>query len=39
MSEMYTKHAVKYAEVVKDNIYNALLERPSTMALLGGPTR
>ncbi|MDR8523721.1 class I SAM-dependent methyltransferase [Shewanella fidelis] len=35
MSEMYTKHAVKYAEVVKDNIYNALLERPSTMALLG----
>ncbi len=36
MSEMYTKHAVKYAEVVKDNIYNALLERPSTMALLGG---
>ncbi|EGQ9459060.1 TPA: class I SAM-dependent methyltransferase [Vibrio parahaemolyticus] len=35
MSEMYTIHAVKYAEVVKDNIYNALLERPSTMALLG----
>ena len=35
MSEMYTKHAVKYAEVVKGNIYNALLERPSTMALLG----
>ncbi|EJG0622523.1 TPA: methyltransferase domain-containing protein [Vibrio parahaemolyticus] len=35
MSEMYTKHAVKYAEVVKDNIYNALLERPSTMVLLG----
>lgn len=34
MSEMYTKHALKYAEVVKDNIYNALLERPSTMALL-----
>jgi len=34
MSEMYTKHAAKYAEVVKDNIYNALLERPSTIALL-----
>lgn len=34
MSEMYTKHAVKYAEVVKDNIYNALFERPSTIALL-----
>ena len=29
MSEMYTKHAAKYAEVVKNNIYNALLERPS----------
>jgi len=35
MSEMYTKHAVRYAEAVKNNIYNALLERPSTMALLG----
>ncbi len=34
MSEMYTKHAIKYGEVVKDNIYNALLERPSTQALL-----
>lgn len=34
MSEMYTKHAKKYGEVVKDNIYNALLERPSTQALL-----
>ncbi|MDA0149003.1 class I SAM-dependent DNA methyltransferase [Vibrio sp. LaRot3] len=34
MSEMYTKHAIKYAEVVKNNIYNALLERPSTIALL-----
>jgi len=38
MSEMYTKYAVEYAEVVKDNIYNALLERPSTMALLGDLT-
>ena len=34
MSEMYTKHASKYAEVVKGNIYNALLERPSTLSLL-----
>lgn len=34
MSEMYTKHAGKYAEVVKENIYNALLERPSTLAML-----
>lgn len=31
---MYTKHAVKYDTVARDNIYNALLERPSTMALL-----
>lgn len=31
---MYTKYAVKYAEVVKSNIYNAHLERPSTLALL-----
>ncbi|MDC5855933.1 class I SAM-dependent methyltransferase [Vibrio europaeus] len=35
MSEMYTKHALKYSEVVKGNIYNALLERPTTLALLG----
>lgn len=34
MSDMYTKHASKYGEVVKENIYNALLERPSTMAML-----
>ena len=34
MSELYTKHAIKYDEVIKDNIYNALLERPSTIALL-----
>ncbi|WP_028024193.1 class I SAM-dependent DNA methyltransferase [Enterovibrio calviensis] len=34
MSDMYTKHAAKYAEAVKDNIYNAMLERPSTLALL-----
>lgn len=34
MPGMHTKQSVKYAEVVKDNIYNALFERPSTMALL-----
>ncbi|MEZ9232891.1 class I SAM-dependent methyltransferase [Vibrio amylolyticus] len=34
MSDMYTKHATEYAEVVKGNIYNALFERPSTLALL-----
>ncbi|NLS11978.1 class I SAM-dependent methyltransferase [Vibrio sp. SM6] len=35
MSLMYTEHARQYGEVVKNNIYNALLERPSTQALLG----
>lgn len=34
MSELYTKHALKYAEAVKDNVYNAMFERPSTLALL-----
>ena len=34
MSEMYTKHAIRYAEAVKENIYNALFERPSTLSLL-----
>lgn len=34
MSEMYTKHAKKYSEVVKGNIYNALLERPTTLSML-----
>ncbi|MCK6261741.1 class I SAM-dependent methyltransferase [Vibrio sp. ZSDE26] len=38
MSEMYIKHADKYAKVVKDNIYNACLERPSTLALLDDVT-
>ncbi|MBN3573083.1 class I SAM-dependent DNA methyltransferase [Vibrio neptunius] len=34
MSEMYTKHAKQYDAVIRNNIYNALLERPSTIALL-----
>ncbi|GAK84149.1 ubiquinone/menaquinone biosynthesis methyltransferase UbiE [Vibrio ponticus] len=34
MSDMYQKHAVKYAEAVKENIYNACLERPSTQSML-----
>ncbi|WP_375749117.1 class I SAM-dependent methyltransferase [Vibrio sp. HN007] len=34
MSEMYTKYASNYGEAVKGNIYNAHLERPSTIALL-----
>ena len=34
MSEMYTKHAETYDSVVRNNIYNACLERPSLQALL-----
>ncbi|MCG3845043.1 class I SAM-dependent DNA methyltransferase [Photobacterium damselae] len=34
MSDMYTKHAKRYDAVAQSNIYNALLERPSTIALL-----
>jgi SAM-dependent methyltransferase len=35
MGEMYTKHAEKYAEAIENNAYNALYERPSTLALVG----
>ncbi|CAM3049350.1 class I SAM-dependent methyltransferase [Vibrio rarus] len=31
---MYTTHATEYAKVVKNNIYNAHLERPTTLSLL-----
>ncbi len=31
---MYTKYAKQYAEAVKNNIFNAQFERPSTLALL-----
>ncbi|CAH0533985.1 Ubiquinone biosynthesis O-methyltransferase, mitochondrial [Vibrio stylophorae] len=34
MSEMYQTHAKAYAKAVQDNIYNAHLERPSTLALM-----
>jgi SAM-dependent methyltransferase len=34
MSDLYEKYADKYDQVVRENIYNALLERPSTFALL-----
>lgn len=34
MSEMYHKHARAYADVVKDNDYNAEYERPTTLAML-----
>lgn len=35
MGEMYTKHAKKYADAIENNAYNALYERPSTLALIG----
>ncbi len=34
MSDLYEKYAVAYDRVVRENIYNALHERPSTYALL-----
>ena len=34
-SEMYSKYAKEYDAVVKNNIYNAYLERPSLQALMG----
>lgn len=34
-SDLYSKHAQQYDSVIKDNIYNAHLERPSLQALLG----
>ncbi|WP_234493818.1 class I SAM-dependent methyltransferase [Vibrio maritimus] len=38
MGEMYTKHAKKYADAIENNAYNALYERPSTLALIGDVT-
>ncbi|MCE7554013.1 class I SAM-dependent DNA methyltransferase [Aliivibrio fischeri] len=35
MSSMYTTFAEQYDNVVRDNIYNAYLERPSLQAMLG----
>lgn len=37
-SEMYTKHANKYALAVQDNLYNAHFERPNLQAMLGALT-
>jgi len=34
-SEMYTKYARKYGDAVLNNIYNANLERPSLLSMLG----
>lgn len=34
-SELYSKYAQQYDIAVQDNIYNALLERPSLQALIG----
>ncbi|WP_087025580.1 class I SAM-dependent methyltransferase [Thaumasiovibrio subtropicus] len=33
--EMYSRYAGEYDQAIQDNIYNALLERPSLQALLG----
>ena len=34
MNEMYHNRAEEYAEVIKDNIYNALYDRPSLLSLV-----
>jgi ubiquinone/menaquinone biosynthesis C-methylase UbiE len=34
MSDLYSKYASEYAELIKKNIYNALYDRPSLLALL-----
>lgn len=33
-NEMYSKYAKEYAEAVKENLYNALYERPSLLSML-----
>ncbi|MGF1747800.1 class I SAM-dependent DNA methyltransferase [Vibrio cionasavignyae] len=38
MGKMYTVHATKYDEAIQDNAYNALYERPTTLALIGDVT-
>ncbi|MCL1036162.1 class I SAM-dependent methyltransferase [Shewanella submarina] len=35
MSELYGKHAHQYDQVIKDNIYNAMLDLPSMKRLIG----
>lgn len=35
MSELYGKHAHRYDQVIKDNIYNAMLDLPSMQRLIG----
>ncbi len=34
MSELYSRYASEYAEVIKANIYNSLYDKPSLLALL-----
>ena len=33
-AHMYTTHAEEYAQAIRDNVYNALLERPSMLSML-----
>jgi SAM-dependent methyltransferase len=35
MSDLYSKYALEYADLIKSNIYNALYDRPSLLGLLG----
>ena len=34
MSELYSKYASEYADVIKNNIYNSLYDRPSLLSLV-----
>ncbi len=35
MSELYSKHAVKYDQVIQANIYNAMYDFPTMKKLIG----
>ncbi|MET4694277.1 class I SAM-dependent methyltransferase [Endozoicomonas lisbonensis] len=34
IDSMYTRHAEDYAQAIRDNVYNGLLERPSMLSML-----
>ena len=36
MNEIYSKYATDYANAIKDNVYNALYDRPSLLSLIKG---
>ncbi|MEC6908121.1 class I SAM-dependent methyltransferase [Photobacterium piscicola] len=38
MSELYSKHAIKYDSIIQTNIYNAMYDFPSMTALIGDVT-